>query len=98
MQKGNNRGNGKRRRAKAKRAVVGHNGGPPLSLDNPPTGFTMSVDDLAQLTHSGRNGAYDALKAGTYPFIRQGRSIKVLTAPTLAILRGEMPPGGKRAA
>ncbi len=71
----------------------------PYSLANPPTGFTMSVDDLAELLESGRNQAYEAVRQGTYPSVRVGKgSIKVLTAPTLAILRGEMPPRSGAAA
>ena len=54
----------------------------------------MSVEDLADLLESGRNQAYEAVRQGTYPSVRVGKgAIKVLTAPTLAILRGEMPPG-----
>jgi hypothetical protein len=35
-----------------------------LSLDNPPTGATMSVDDLAELADMGRNQAYESVAAG----------------------------------
>ena len=63
------------------------------SLENPPTGYTMSVLQLAQLTQSDRNAAYRAVQQGVYPSIRQGRSIKVLVVPTLQILRGEREPG-----
>lgn len=66
-----------------------------LSLDNPPTSFTMSVDELAELIGSGRNQAYEAVRQGIYPSVRVGTkgAIKVLTLPTLKILRGEQPPG-----
>lgn len=65
-----------------------------LSLKSPPTGFTMSVNDLAELTDSGRNQAYAAVRQGIYPSIRTARgTIKVLVVPTLQILRGERPPG-----
>jgi hypothetical protein len=66
-----------------------------LSLDNPPTGATMSVDDLAELADMGRNQAYAAVRQGIYPSIRVGEKgkIAVLVQPTLQILRGERPPG-----
>lgn len=66
----------------------------PYSLANPPTGFTMSVDDLDEVTNSGRNQAYEAVRQGIYPSIRtEGGAYKVLVVPTLQILRGERPPG-----
>ena len=43
----------------------------------------------------GRNQFYEALETGFFPSIRNGRKISVLTKPFLAILRGEMPPGGQ---
>src|SRR5580704_13865907 len=84
------------KRKKARRAGnPAEDGSRPLSLDNPPKGFTMSVHDLAELTGSGRNQAYEAVRQGVYPSVRVGKSgaIKVLTLPTLRILRGEQPPG-----
>jgi hypothetical protein len=68
----------------------------PFSLANPPTGYTMSVLDLAELVNMSRNHAYDAVKRGVYPSIRsskKGGTFRILTVPTLAILRGELPPG-----
>jgi len=66
----------------------------PYSLANPPTAFTMSVDDLAELIDSGRNQAYEAVRQGFYPSIRtEGGAYKVLVVPTLQILRGEREPG-----
>jgi len=72
---------------------------PKLSLANPPTDYTMSVDDLAELTGMSRNQAYISVNRGVYPSIRgekKGSVVKVLTVPTLAILRGEIPPGPSR--
>jgi hypothetical protein len=82
----------------ARKTAPKHANGTKLSPSNPPAGFTMSVDELAELIDCGRAGAYDAVRQGVYPSVRQGRAIKVLTAPTLAILRGERPPGGKGSA
>ena len=65
----------------------------PLSIDNPPTGYTMSIRELAELDGSSRNTAYAAVAAGRYPALSHGRNIRVLTVPALAILRGERPPG-----
>jgi hypothetical protein len=85
---------GKDRKSSARSAKADKAARPRLSLANPPTGFTMSVEELGELLGSGRNQAYEAVRRGVYPSIRVGGgSIKVLTAPTLAILRGEMPPG-----
>jgi len=85
----------KRKKAARRARNQAENGSRPLSLDNPPKGFTMSVDDLAELIGSGRNQAYEAVRQGVYPSVRAGKkgAIKVLTLPTLRILRGEQPPG-----
>jgi len=46
------------------------------------------------MTESGRNQAYEFVRQGIYPSVRVGKgAIKVLTQPTLKILRGEQPPG-----
>jgi len=76
----------KRRAAKARQ--------PSISIDNPPTGYTMSIKELAELDGSSRNTAYAAVAAGRYPSIRHGRNIRVLTLPALQIVRGERPRGG----
>ncbi len=70
----------------------------PLSLDNPPTGYVMSVEQLAELTGCSRNNAYAAVRDGLYPSLRHGTKIQVLVLPTLQILRGERVPGPKAAA
>jgi hypothetical protein len=41
----------------------------------------------------GRNQVYELAKSGIFPFIRNGKRIDLLRGPTLAILRGERPPG-----
>lgn len=64
-----------------------------FSLSNPPDTFTVGAREVAELEHSSRNVAYRNIAAGRYPYIQHGRTIRVLTAPLLAILRGERPPG-----
>jgi hypothetical protein len=61
---------------------------------NLPTRPAMSVKDLAKITGKSLKTSYKKVNAGFYPSIRLGRGqITVLTEPTLAILRGERPPG-----
>src|SRR5262249_11539230 len=64
-----------------------------VSIEELSKRLVMSVEELADLTGCGRNNAYAAVKFGVYPSLRQGKTIKVLVQPTLAILRGERPPG-----
>jgi hypothetical protein len=64
-----------------------------FSLSNPPDTFTVGAREVAELEHSSRNVAYRNIAAGRYPYIQHGRNIRVLTAPLLAILKGERPPG-----
>lgn len=67
---------------------------PHYSIDNPPKGFVMSVEDLRNLRGAGgKNSTYGLLHQGVYPSIRENGRIMVLTIPTLAILRGEREPG-----
>jgi hypothetical protein len=70
-----------------------------FSLDSPPTSYTMTVAELAELVGMGRSQAYAAVASGIYPCIhtgKKGSTFRILTAPTLAILRGERPPGPLR--
>jgi hypothetical protein len=42
---------------------------------------TITPEELAKVTRTSRNGAYDAIKRGEVATIRFGKKIKVLTAP-----------------
>jgi hypothetical protein len=78
------------KRAKAKRRAKRRAVMSRLMREKP---LTMSVDDLVAITDSSRNGGYAAIANGTYPAVRQGRRIKVLVGPTMAILNGTRAPG-----
>jgi hypothetical protein len=61
----------------------------------PGEGALMSVEELwrVHMPTKGRNQVYELAKSGIFPFIRNGKRIDLLRGPTLAILRGERPPG-----
>lgn len=58
-------------------------------------GAFMSVDELRRdhMPDKGLLQVYALATSGVFPFIRTGRRIDLLRAPTLAILAGERPPG-----